>query len=137
MEGSARWCRQLGVIAGVQPLGAEGKTVLCFVVEETPAGIRIADIEATLPGLPDPDAVFIGGGLSIPDLIDTVWRRLTPGGTLVANAVTLEGETVLAGAYARFGGTLSRIAVSHASPVGNLTGWRPAMAVTQWTVTKP
>ena len=45
MEGSARWCRQLGVIVGVQPLGAEGKTVLCFVVEETPAGIRIADIE--------------------------------------------------------------------------------------------
>ncbi len=133
---------------------AQGKGATAIAVERDPAraatiarnaatlgtpflDIRIADIEATLPGLPDPDAVFIGGGLSIPDLIDTVWRRLTPGGTLVANAVTLEGETVLAGAYARFGGTLSRIAVSHASPVGNLTGWRPAMAVTQWTVTKP
>lgn len=33
------------VVVSFQPLGAEGKTVLFFVVEETPAGIRIADIE--------------------------------------------------------------------------------------------
>ena len=98
--------------------------------------IRAGDMATVLPNLPAPDAVFIGGGLSIPDLIATVWLRLAPGGTLVANAVTLEGESVLAQAYRDFGGTLERIAVSHAEPVGTLTGWRPAMAVTQWSAAK-
>jgi precorrin-6Y C5,15-methyltransferase (decarboxylating) len=70
-------------------------------------------------------------------LVETVWRTLKPGGRLVANAVTLEGEQVLADAHSSFGGDLSRIAVSHAEPVGQRTGWRPAMPVTQWTVTKP
>ncbi|MEK9660150.1 MAG: precorrin-6y C5,15-methyltransferase (decarboxylating) subunit CbiE [Alphaproteobacteria bacterium] len=98
--------------------------------------IREGDIAVALPDLPDPDAVFIGGGLSIPGLVDTVYRRLRTGGTLVANAVTLEGEGVLATAYAAHGGTLDRIAISHAEPVGKLTGWRPAMTVTQWTCRK-
>ena len=62
--------------------------------------------------------------------------RMKPGGRLVANAVTLEGEQVLASAHATFGGELSRIAVSHAEPVGERTGWRSAMAVTQWSKTK-
>ncbi len=87
--------------------------------------------------LDDPDAVFIGGGLSDDSLIETVWHRLNPDGRLVANAVTLEGEQALFAARARFGGALTRIAVSHAEPVGNLTGWRLAMPVTQWRATKP
>src|SRR3982075_3002334 len=42
---------------------------------------------ASLAGLPAPDAVFIGGGLSDPALFDRVWPALKPGGRLVANAV--------------------------------------------------
>lgn len=98
--------------------------------------IVTADIAAALPGLAPPDAVFIGGGLSIEGLVKTAWQALKPGGRLVANAVTLEGEQVLASAHASFGGELSRIAVSHAEPVGDRTGWRPAMPVTQWIVAK-
>ena len=30
-----------------------------------------------------------------------------------------------------------KLAVAHAVPVGGFTGWRQAMAVTQWSVTKP
>lgn len=30
-----------------------------------------------------------------------------------------------------------KLAVAHAVPVGGFTGWRQAMPVTQWTVTKP
>ena len=88
--------------------------------------------------LPDPDAVFIGGGLSGDgDLITAALGRLRAGGQLVANVVTLEGERTLLNAHARHGGDLTRIAVSHANPVGELTGWRQAMPVTQWSVTKP
>ncbi len=98
--------------------------------------IITADIATALPNLAPPDAVFIGGGLSNKRLVETVWQALKPGGRIVSNAVTLESEQVLAAAHASFGGELSRIAVSNAEPVGEHTGWRTAMTVTQWSVTK-
>jgi precorrin-6Y C5,15-methyltransferase (decarboxylating) len=98
--------------------------------------IVMSDIDRALPELDDPHAVFVGGGLTTPGLIDTVLERLASGGRMVANAVTLEGEAVLLAAFAAHGGTLDRIAVAHADPVGGLTGWRPAMPVTQWALIK-
>ncbi len=85
-----------------------------------------------LAGLPPPDAVFVGGGLGSVELLDRCRDALGPGGRLVANVVTVEGEAVLAGAHARHGGRLVRIAVEHAEPLGGLTGWRPARTVTHW-----
>lgn len=90
-----------------------------------------------LAGLPVPDAVFIGGGLTVPGLLDACWDALPPGGRLVANTVTLESEALLAERYRRHGGELVRLAVAHAVPVGGFTGWRQAMPVTQWSVCKP
>ncbi|WP_327303772.1 precorrin-6y C5,15-methyltransferase (decarboxylating) subunit CbiE [Streptomyces sp. NBC_01298] len=92
---------------------------------------------AALAGLPAPDAVFIGGGLTAPGLLDAAWEALAPGGRLVVNTVTLESEAVLTDRYRRHGGELVKLAVAHAVPVGGFTGWRQAMPVTQWTVTKP
>ncbi len=92
---------------------------------------------AALAGLPTPDAVFIGGGLTAPGLLDACWEALPPGGRLVANTVTLESEALLAERYRRHGGELVRLAVSHAVPVGGFTGWRQAMPVTQWSAVKP
>jgi precorrin-6Y C5,15-methyltransferase (decarboxylating) CbiT subunit len=79
-----------------------------------------------------PDAVFLGGAVSVDGVLDGALAALPIGGRLVANGVTLETETVLGQAYARWGGELSRISVQRASPVGEFTGWRPAMTVTQW-----
>ena len=87
--------------------------------------------------LPVPDAVFIGGGLTVGGLIETCWARLAPGGTLVANAVTLAGEAVLADWCARHDGTMVRLAVSRARPVGRHLAWRPLMPVTQLAIVKP
>ncbi|MCK1798425.1 precorrin-6y C5,15-methyltransferase (decarboxylating) subunit CbiE [Streptomyces sp. XM4193] len=89
-----------------------------------------------LDQLPTPDAVFVGGGVTTPGLLETCWRALPPGGRLVANAVTLESEALLARWYARHGGELIRLAVSHARPVGGFTGWRQAMPVTQWAAVR-
>lgn len=97
--------------------------------------VRGAAPEA-LAGLPAPDAVFIGGGLTVPGLLDACWNALAPGGRLVANTVTLESEALLAERYRALGGELVRLAVAHAVPVGGFTGWRQAMPVTQWSVTK-
>ncbi|WP_432075859.1 precorrin-6y C5,15-methyltransferase (decarboxylating) subunit CbiE [Streptomyces wuyuanensis] len=101
-------------------------------------GLRVvtAAAPAALAGLPVPDAVFIGGGLTAPGLLDACWDALPEGGRLVANTVTLESEALLAERHRRHGGELVRLAVAHAVPVGGFTGWRQAMPVTQWSVTK-
>ncbi|MFD5135715.1 precorrin-6y C5,15-methyltransferase (decarboxylating) subunit CbiE [Streptomyces sp. NPDC058378] len=101
-------------------------------------GLRVVTGRApdALAGLPVPDAVFIGGGLTAPGLLDACWDALPPGGRLVANTVTMESEALLAEWYRRFGGDLVRLAVAHAVPVGGFTGWRQAMPVTQWSVQK-
>ncbi len=89
-----------------------------------------------LAGLPQPDAVFIGGGARDADVIAAAWAALRPGGRLVANAVTLETEAALVGARARYGGTLTRLSVERLEPVGRLHAFRPAMSVTQWAAVK-
>uniref|UniRef100_A0AAU3GXQ1 Precorrin-6y C5,15-methyltransferase (Decarboxylating) subunit CbiE n=1 Tax=Streptomyces sp. NBC_01401 TaxID=2903854 RepID=A0AAU3GXQ1_9ACTN len=101
-------------------------------------GLRVVTGRApdALDGLPVPDAVFIGGGLTAPGLLDACWEALPPGGRLVANTVTMESEALLAEWYRRLGGDLVRLAVAHAVPVGGFTGWRQAMPVTQWSVQK-
>lgn len=90
-----------------------------------------------LAGLPAPDAVFVGGGLSRPGVLNACLTGLRHGGRLVAHAVTFETEAVLAAAYAEHGGELTRIHVEHAAPLGAFTGWRPGRAVTQWALTLP
>lgn len=92
---------------------------------------------AALGGLDQPDAVFIGGGLGAPDLTERCWDRLAAGGRLVANAVTLEGERSLFDARARHGGTLTRVEIAHAEPIGSFTGWRAQLPVVQWRAEKP
>jgi precorrin-6B C5,15-methyltransferase / cobalt-precorrin-6B C5,C15-methyltransferase len=44
---------------------------------------------------------------------------------------------VLLAAHAKHGGSLTRIELSRASPVGAMTCWRPAMPLTQWRWVKP
>ncbi|GAB3834731.1 precorrin-6y C5,15-methyltransferase (decarboxylating) subunit CbiE [Kribbella italica] len=89
-----------------------------------------------LAELESPDAIFIGGGGTKPGVIETCWEALNPGGRLVMNGVTLETETLIARWYADLGGDLVRLSVQRASPVGGMTGWRAAMPVTIWSVTK-
>jgi precorrin-6Y C5,15-methyltransferase (decarboxylating) len=97
-------------------------------------------VEGTAPEalstLPPPDAIFIGGGVSAPNLIEACWEAIKPDGRLVANAVTLEGEQALHAARARYGGTLTRLAVSHAEPLGGFEAWRAQIPVVQWSVTR-
>ena len=90
-----------------------------------------------LAGLDAPDAVFIGGGIADPELLPTAWDALRPGGRLVANIASLAGERMLLDWQARYGGVLTRIAVSHVAPLGMQEAWRPLLPVTQLAATKP
>ena len=105
---------------------------------EAPAAFDEAVLHSGgVDGVPRPSAIFIGGGLTQPGLLEACYERLPQGGRLVANAVTTESEAVLAQWYSRFGGELRRFQHYRGEPVGGFTGWRPAMPVTQWSVMKP
>jgi precorrin-6Y C5,15-methyltransferase (decarboxylating) len=90
-----------------------------------------------LPEGPAPHAIFIGGGVAEPSLIDLCLDRLAVGGRLVVNAVTLGGEARLLDLRRRHGGELARIAISHAEGLGRTLGWKAKAPVTQWVFTRP
>jgi precorrin-6B C5,15-methyltransferase / cobalt-precorrin-6B C5,C15-methyltransferase len=98
--------------------------------------LRLGTAPDALKDLPTPGAIFIGGGASRDGMLDAAWQALPPGGRLVVNSVTLETEAILIARQAHHGGTLLRLSVEHAGAVGALTGWRAAMPVVQWSVTK-
>lgn len=89
-----------------------------------------------LAGLPTPDVIFVGGGLTAAGLFDTCWAALPAGGRFVTNAVTLESQALVTRLRAEHGGELVKIDVARSTPVGAFTGWRAAMTVVQWSVEK-
>ena len=130
---AARYARAIGIeprpdrraMAGANAL-ALGTPKLELVEGEAPAA---------LAGLPAPDAVFIGGGLS-EEVFAAAWEALKPLGRLVANAVTLESEAMLAGLQAAHGGELVKLSVARAEEIGGMRGWKPLRPVTQWSLVK-
>lgn len=116
---------------------ADPARAACARANAARLGVALRVTEARAPeGLdgPPPDAVFIGGGLS-PALLDALWARLNPGTRLVAHAVTLESEALLALWQAERGGSLLRIELARAEALGRRRGWLPARPVVQWSVT--
>ena len=99
--------------------------------------IAVGTAPQAFAGLASPDAVFIGGGIADPELLTAAWDVLRPGGRLVANVVSLAGERVLLDWQGRHRGGLTRIAISHAAPLGMQEAWRPQLPVTQLAATKP
>lgn len=121
----ARSDRAARIADNAARFGAEGLTVVDGTAPDA------------LAGLAGPNAVFIGGGLTTAGVFEVAWDALLPGGRLVANAVTIESEARLQALFSAHGGTMRRLSVARLEPVGGLHGWRPAMPVTQWRVTKP
>ncbi len=102
-------------------------------------GLQIIEGSApdVLADIGRPDAIFIGGGVSTPRVFETCWAALRSGGRLVINAVTIRSEIKLTEWHTLYGGSLVRIAISRAEPVGATFSWRPMIPITQWAVTKP
>ena len=86
-----------------------------------------------LDDLEHPDVVFVGGGLSNEML--AYLTTLRPGTRIVANAVTLEAEALLASAQAIHGGDLLRIELAQNVPLGRKRGWKSSYPIVQWSVT--
>lgn len=90
-----------------------------------------------LAGLETPDAVFVGGGVTVEGVVEASWKALKPGGRFVANAVTVQSEAFLVTLRERIGGELTRLSVAQAGPLGKFDGWRSAMPVTILSAIKP
>ena len=141
---------------GIEWLRAE-KTAQAIAIERDPAraarmarnalALGVPRLEITrgaapdvLANLPRPNAVFVGGGTSNPDILETAFQALLAGGTFVANAVTAEAEAALLAFRERVGGALKRISVSRLEPIGpgheSSHGWRALRTVTQLAATK-
>ena len=114
----------------------------CAQIETNAAALGVPGLNITAGTAPQtfdsrfPDAVFIGGGLTAPGMIDACWERLAPGGRLVANAVTAESEALLLTCVSRFGGSLRKFQIYRAEPLGSFTSWRPQLPVAQWIAVK-
>lgn len=116
--------RAARIAANARRLGVPALEVVCKRAPEA-----LAELE-------QPEAIFVGGGISTAGLLDTCWQALAPGGRIVAHAVTLEGEQALADACARYGGSLLRLELSQAAPLGGYRVWRPALPLVQWRAEK-
>ena len=128
---------------GARAVAVERSPERCAFIASNAAALGVPQLEvvsgpapAALADLEAPDAVFVGGGLAAPGLVEACWDALAAGGRLVANAVTVEGEAVLARWHERIGGEMTRLSVSRLEMIGAYHGWRPAMPVTQFAVTK-
>jgi precorrin-6Y C5,15-methyltransferase (decarboxylating) len=99
--------------------------------------IEGGEAPASLAAMPSPDAVFLGGSVADEGIFGVCWDQLKPGGRMVANAVTIDGELALFARQARHGGELVRIDTSVMDSVGEQKVMRPRMAVLQWSAIKP
>ena len=89
-----------------------------------------------LANLPQPDAIFIGGGVTAESVLESCWNALGEGGRLVVNAVTIESEFKVLQWHSLHGGELIRIGIQRVGAIGSFQGWKPLAPVTQWAVVK-
>ncbi|REF67576.1 MULTISPECIES: precorrin-6y C5,15-methyltransferase (decarboxylating) subunit CbiE [Paracoccus] len=127
---SVEWCLNGGRAVTVEPRADRIANIAANIEGFGLVG-RMRALHGSAPealaGLPPPDAIFVGGGASA-TLIDAL-----PPARLVVNAVTLETEALLIALHAARGGSLTRIALEEAAPLGRMRGWTPARSVTQWS----
>lgn len=133
------WCR---AAEGAQAIGLERNPERAArarrnIERLAPGRVQVIDGDAadSVAGLPAPDAVFMGGGVGA-EVLDACWAVLRVGGRIVAHGVTVETEALLAERYRRHGGSLARLSVEIAEPLGRFLGWTPTRAVTQWACRK-
>jgi precorrin-6Y C5,15-methyltransferase (decarboxylating) len=130
-------------LGGGRAIAIEREPARVALIAANAAELGVPELEivageapSALVDLPRPDAIFLGGGIAMPGLIEAAWSALAPRGRLAANAVTLASEARLVEWHARHGGRLTRIAISEAEPLGGGHAWRPHLPVTQLVLVK-
>lgn len=140
---SVEWCLAGGTALAIETRADRAEMIRtnaarfglthCLGVIEGHAPEALAELARTGPA--SPDAIFIGGGADAA-VLDTALGALRPGGRLVVNAVTLETEALLMRALAEKGGSLLRLDLATAQPLGRMQGWQPSRPLLQWSFTR-
>ena len=135
---SVEWCLAGGVASTIEPRAERAANIAAnaaaFGVDHR-LSVTIGAAPAALAGLPNPDAVFIGGGANAA-LLQAIWPLLPAGCRVVINAVTLQSEALLTALHSQYGGALMRVDIAHAQPLGRMTGWHAARPIVQWSARK-
>ena len=129
---AAPGCRALAVEARVDRTANIRANAERFGLQHVLSTVE-GDWRDRIGSLPTPDAVFVGGGADSAGL-ETILAKTPRGCRLVVSAVTLETEALIARLHAERGGTLLRVDIAAAEPLGRMHGWRPARPVVQWSV---
>ncbi|SDP92268.1 precorrin-6Y C5,15-methyltransferase (decarboxylating) [Rhodoferax sp. OV413] len=134
---SVEWCLAGGHATAVEQHAARVANIRTNI-HSFGLGNAIRVIEGQAPqalaGLAAPQAIFVGGGFNL--ALFAALQSLAPAGCrLVVNAVTLETESALAQLHPQHGGSLLRIDLAHAAPLGTMRGWSPVRPVVQWSTT--
>ena len=133
---SVEWCLAGGHSVAVEPKPARVANIRANA-EGFGVDHRLSVVHGFAPTVlmdqPPPDAVFVGGGGDAA-LYTALWPLLSPHTRVVANAVTLETEALLVGLHAIHGGSLTKIDIAAATPLGRMHGWSAARPVVQWSV---
>lgn len=133
---SVEWCLAGGSAEAFEQHAARASNIT-LNAEKFGLAHRLAvhhgDAAALIADRPAPDAVFVGGGGG-DALFAGLIHQLPTGTRLVANGVTLETEARLARLHAERGGSLLRIELAEAAPLGRLRGWQSVRPVVQWSV---
>ena len=129
---------------GAQAIAVEQDAARCATIARNAESLGTPELTVVharapdcLPDLAAPHAVFIGGGIHEPAMLEICWRSLLSGGRLVANVVTVEGEQRLLAWQAQHGGELLRIEIARLDALGSYRAWRPSLSVTQFGAYKP
>lgn len=127
---SVEWCLNGGRAMTIEPRADRLDNIAANIEAFGLAG-RMRAVAGSAPdalaGMPAPDAIFIGGGANAAVI------AVLPPVRLVVNAVTLETEALVAALHAARGGSLTRLSVEEAAPLGRMRGWTPARSVTIWS----
>jgi precorrin-6B C5,15-methyltransferase / cobalt-precorrin-6B C5,C15-methyltransferase len=135
---SVEWCRAGGRSIAIETRADRVVNIRVNVDAFGLAGqMRVVEgvVPAALIGLATPDAIFVGGGAS-QTLLEQAWHALPAGGRMVCNGVTLETEALLAQWHGTKGGSLLRIDLAQAAPLGRMRGWQASRPVVQWSAQK-
>ncbi len=129
---------------GMRAAAIERRPERAARIRENAARFGVPELEviegeapAALPGGAAPDAIFLGGGLAAPGLLDACFVRLRRGGRLVANAVTPRGEAALLRFHEAHGGELVRIQIARSGSRAEGRPWQASAPVTQLRVVRP
>ncbi len=135
---SVEWCRAGGRAIAVEARSDRVANIRANV-DSFGLGGQMMVVEGMVPaalaGLAVPDAIFVGGGAN-QGLLQALWDALRLAGRMVCNGVTLETEALLADWHGAKGGSLLRIDLAQAVPLGRMRGWQASRPVVQWSVVK-